>query len=207
MNVSMVAHIQHRVRSYFFASGVTDDLLFMSQSREHLQCQLYLQHSYANRERYKVSETKTKTMHFNAKSQSEEKFTFNGKNLENVQRYKHLGIIRECNSKLSNWILIEERIKMARCTVYALIGTGLHGLNGVNPEVSISMWQMYVRARLMYGRERVYLSKSDISKLQLYQRKVLRQILHLPERVASSPVKARDLLLPMSRQMREVSDF
>ena len=66
-NVSIVAHTQHRVRSYFFATGVTDDLLFMSQSREHLQCQLYLQHSYANRERYKVSETKTKTMHFNAK--------------------------------------------------------------------------------------------------------------------------------------------
>ena len=41
--------------------GVADDLLFMSQSREDLQCQLYLQHSYANRERYKVSETKTKT--------------------------------------------------------------------------------------------------------------------------------------------------
>ena len=47
--------------------GVADDLLFMSQSREDLQCQLYLQHSYANRERYKISETKTKTMHFNAK--------------------------------------------------------------------------------------------------------------------------------------------
>ena len=47
--------------------GVADDLLFMSQSREDLHCQLYLQHSYAKRERYKVSETKTKTMLFNAK--------------------------------------------------------------------------------------------------------------------------------------------
>lgn len=119
--------------------GVADDLLFMFHSREDLQCQLYLQHSYANRERYKVSETKTKTMHFNGKNQSEKNFTFNGKTLENVQRYKHLGIIRECNSKLSNEVLIEERIKTARCTVYALMGAGLHGLNGVNPEVSISI--------------------------------------------------------------------
>ena len=136
----------------------------------------------ANREKYKVSETKTKTMHFNAKNQSEKTSTFNGKTLENVQRYKHLGIIRDRNSKLSNEILIEERIKTARCSVYALMGAGLHGLNGVNPEVSISMWQTYVRPRLMYGLESVYLSKSDISKLELYQRKVLRQILHLPER-------------------------
>ena len=92
-------------------------------------------------------------MHFNAKNQSEKDFTFNGKTLENVQRYKHLGIIRECNSKKNNEILIEERMKTARCTVYALMGAGMHGLNGVNPEVSISMWQTYVRPRLMYGLE------------------------------------------------------
>ena len=64
--------------------GVADDLLYISQSREDLQCQLYLQHSYANQETYKVRETKAKTMHFNAKKQSEENFTFND------TRYKNL---------------------------------------------------------------------------------------------------------------------
>ena len=72
------------------------------------------------------------------------------------------------------------------------MGAGLHGLNGVNPEVSISMWP-----RLMYGLESVYLSKSDISKLELYQRKVLRQILHLPERVVSSAIYILSGHLPL----------
>ena len=114
-----------------------------------------------------------------------------------MQRYKHLGIIREYNSKLSNEILIEERIKTARCTVYALMGAGLHGLNGVNPEVSISMWQTYVRPRLMYGLESV------ISKLELYQRKVLRQILHLPERVASCAIYILSGQLPLEADLHK----
>ena len=40
----------------------------------------------------------------------------------------------------------------------------------------------------MYGLESINLSKCDIQKLELYQRTIIRQILHLPERVASSAV-------------------
>ena len=87
--------------------------------------------------------------------------------------------------------------------VFALMGAGLHGLNGVNPEVSISMWQTYARSRLMYGFESVYLSKSDTSKLELYQRKVLRQILHLPERVASCAIYILSGQLPLEADLHK----
>ena len=40
----------------------------------------------------------------------------------------------------------------------------------------------------MYGLESINLSKCDIQKLELYQRTIIRQILHLPERVTSSAV-------------------
>ena len=83
------------------------------------------------------------------------------------------------------------------------MGAGLHGLNGVNLEVSISMWQTYVRPRLMYGLESVYLSKSDISKLELYQRKVLRQILHLPERVASCAIYILSGQVPLESDLHK----
>ena len=92
---------------------------------------------------------------------------------------------------------------MARCTVYDLMGAGFHGLNGVNPEVSISMWQTYVRPRLMYGLLSVYLSKGDISKLELYQRKVLRQILNLPERVASCAIYILSGQLPLEADLHK----
>ena len=43
---------------------------------------------------------------------------------------------------------------------------------------------MCVRPGLLYGFESIQLEKSDLSKLEGYQRRVLRQIQHLPKRVA-----------------------
>ena len=47
--------------------GVADDLLFMADTPEVLQCQLNIQWSFACQERYQVSDTKTKTMQHNVK--------------------------------------------------------------------------------------------------------------------------------------------
>jgi hypothetical protein len=43
---------------------------------------------------------------------------------------------------------VENRIVTARKTVFALMGAGLHGLNGVNPKISIHLVQTYVTPRL-----------------------------------------------------------
>ena len=99
-----------------------------------------------------------------------------------------LGLIRESNNKLSNNVLIEDRIKTARNTVYALMDAGIHGLSGVSPEISVCIWETYIRSRLLYGLESINLTKSDIPKLELYQKSILRYILHLPERVATSAI-------------------
>ena len=120
----------------------------------------------------------------------------NGNVIENVETYKHLGIIR--NSKMmNNTKLIEDMIQSARNTAYALMGAGLHGLDGVNPAVSLSLWKTYRRPRLLYGLESIELSKSDLLKLEKYQRDVLRQIQHLPERVAMCSVYILCGLLPV----------
>ena len=116
----------------------------------------------------------------------------NGNVIENVETYKHL------NSKmLNNTKLIEEMIQSARKTAYALMGAGLHGLNGVNPEVSLSLWKTYIRPRLLYGLESIKLSKSDLLKLEKYQRDFLRQIQHLQKRVAMCSVYILSGLLPV----------
>ena len=38
---------------------------------------------------------------------------------------------------------VNERIKTARHTCYSLVGAGLHGLNGLNPEVSKNLADLY----------------------------------------------------------------
>jgi hypothetical protein len=53
---------------------------------------------------------------------------------------KHQGIKR--NNK--NNIDIEDRIKLARRTIYALLGPGLHARRGMSPVVAYKLWKTYV---------------------------------------------------------------
>ena len=75
----------------------------------------------------------------------------------------HLGLLRsEVNENIIN---IEERISLARRTLYALINTGVHGSNGLNPRISYKIYQCYVIPRLLYGLEVLPLTQSQINIL------------------------------------------
>ena len=52
--------------------------------------------------------------------------------IEEVQSTKHIGLIRLADGKND----ITSRIQQGRRTLYALLGAGLHGKNGINPDVS-----------------------------------------------------------------------
>jgi hypothetical protein len=71
------------------------------------------------------------------------------------------------------------------------MGAGLHGLNGVNPKVSIHLVQTYVTPRLLYGLEILSLTLGDIRNLELYFKKLLRQIQHLSDRTANAATYLR----------------
>jgi hypothetical protein len=82
--------------------------------------------------------------------------------------------------------LVQTRITTARRTVFALMGAGLHGLNGVNPKVAIHHIQIYVMPRLLYGLEITTLRHNEIQKLEIYVKKLLlKQVQNLPERTAN----------------------
>ena len=83
------------------------------------------------------------------------------------------------------------------------LGVGFHVLNEVNPEVSFSIWQTYVRPKLLYGLESINLSKCDIQNLELYQRKEIRQLLRLPERAATSAIYVLSGQLPVEAEIHK----
>ena len=62
-----------------------------------------------------------------------------------------LGILRA--DIRENIINIEERLSLARRTLYALINTGVHGSNGLNPKVTMKIYQCIVIPRMFYGLE------------------------------------------------------
>jgi hypothetical protein len=62
---------------------------------------------------------------------------------------------------------IEDRLKIARRTVYALLGPGLHARKGMSPIVSAKLWQTYVNIpRSLYGIEVLNYTKTDILKIE-----------------------------------------
>ena len=67
------------------------------------------------------------------------------------------------------------------------MGAGLHGENGDNPRVSLSLWNTYVLPRLTYGLD-VLTSNSEIKKLNQFHKKFLKQVMHLHERTADTAV-------------------
>ncbi|VDI05822.1 Hypothetical predicted protein [Mytilus galloprovincialis] len=139
-----------------------DDLLLISSKPDELQTMISYTSHFAETEEYNI------------------------KTLETVENYKHIGIDRDSREVEATRTIIGNRLKTARQTSYALMGSGLHGLNGLNPEVSCKLWSTYVVPRLLFGLEIVNLSAKDISRLDIFCNNFLKQIQNLPARASNA---------------------
>jgi hypothetical protein len=83
-----------------------------------------------------------------------------------------------------NEINIEDRISLARRTMYALMNTGLHGTNGMNPLAAIKMYEAYVIPKLLYGVEILPLNATQTALLSKFHIANLRRLQSLPTRTA-----------------------
>ena len=169
---------------------VADDLAVGSRTAIDMQQALHIAENDASKERYRYNTDKTKTIHLNCKDPPT--FHLNNEKLGTSEKEVHLGITR--NSKNNNSDTIEERIKSARQAAYKLMGAGLHGLNGVGPDVALEEYRTYVMPILTYGLEALVLERNELEALNTHLRKNLRYIQHLPQ---STAVPAIHLLTGM----------
>jgi hypothetical protein len=149
-----------------------------------LQTLLDTQMSHANKLRYIISTQKSCVLQCNSKENHT--WNINGQNLERADTATHLGIKRDNKSKTGTKEVVADRIQIARRTVYALMGAGLHGLSGLNPRASIHLINCYVIPRLLYGLDVIQLSAIDVKNLNVFFNKLIKQIQHLPERTANA---------------------
>jgi hypothetical protein len=77
------------------------------------------------------------------------------------------------------------------------MGAGMHGLNGLSPEVSVSTISTYVLPTVMYGLDAMELSTADYRELHTFQRKLLRQVQHLPKATAVPAIHLLTGCLPL----------
>jgi hypothetical protein len=146
---------------------------------------LDVQAAHANKQRYLLSEQKSIILVFNDSKTN--CWSTNDEELAISDSATHLGITRDSKSMTDTKHVVGERIITARRTVYALMGAGLHGLNGVNPSVSAHLIRIYVLPRLLYGLDVIRLTRSDLKNLERYYLKLLKPIQHFPSRTAKGP--------------------
>ncbi len=98
----------------------------------------------------------------------------------------HLGVERTPNDK--SIPTLEARFTMARRAMYAMMGAGLHGLNGLNPTHSKKLLDIYIVPRLMHSLEALILTETEVKKLECVYRDKLKQIQHLPKNTATPAI-------------------
>ena len=100
-----------------------------------------------------------------------ETWKLNSKNMPVVTRTTHIGIMRSStNQEMKN---VEANIQKASLTIYSLMGTGLNGENGLDPETAISLLQTYVIPVLFYGLEVILPTGKALDTLEIQYKKLL----------------------------------
>jgi hypothetical protein len=178
-----------------------DDMLVLSSSTFELQLLLLIIADYANSEHYIIHPDKSLILPLNVKSdlhlQSLEEikpWAVNGKNLPVSRELTHVGIHRDLKGVTPT---VEDRIALGRRTLYAMMGAGLHGLNGLPVPTSIHLYNTYVLPRATYGLEALNLKGYHENSLEVFHRSTLRSILSLPDRTAIPALHILTGVMPM----------
>ncbi len=164
---------------------VADDVLLMATNEWDLQAMLDIADDYACRERYNIQPAKSSVTQFkifNKPDSSVRSWTLGTNPLPITKSFTHLGITR-FNMDVKDQA-ITDKVKLARRTAYALMGTGLHGRNGLAANVSLKIYKCYVLPRMLYGIEAMNLDTKQLKELEQYHIRFLRQIQSLPDRTA-----------------------
>jgi hypothetical protein len=96
---------------------------------------------------------------------------------------------------------VEENIKKARRSAYGLFRGGYHGNNGLDPDTLIHLFKTYITPVLLYGMEFIIPKATPLIQLELFQKRMLKQILSLPTRTADAAVYVLSRILSVEAQI------
>jgi hypothetical protein len=167
-------------------SACADDVTINTYSDHDVQILLDIVADFANQERYELQPSKTnsvriKPSHRLSISGEMQTLLLNDSEIPEVEQATHIGL------KIANTISnaakanVENKINKARRAPYSLMSTGLHGNNGLDPETSLQLIKTCITPILLYGLELILPNKTLITKLERFQKKLLKQVLSLPQ--------------------------
>ena len=147
INPCLVELKQHRLglcigNTYCGCPTCADDLAFLTDCENELQIMLNVGTRNAKQDRVTIQPDKSNAVLLKLhKTVTKKSFSvkMGEKSMQLSSSTTHLGLFRtEVNENMIN---IEDRLSLACRTLYALINTGVHGSNGLNPQVSYKIYQ------------------------------------------------------------------
>ena len=113
--------------------------------------------------------------------------TMKGVPLPVVEEVMHMGILRSADTQEA---AVRKNMQKARRTKYSLMGSGLHGHNGLDPETCrpLHLLSIFVLPVLVYGLEVVLPKNALVEKLERTYKQFIKHVLSLPTTVADSAV-------------------
>lgn len=125
----------------------------------------------------------------------------NEKQMPNVEKATHLGLIRPMSTKKSESETVDQNITKARRATYSLMSAGCHGENGLDPISNLHMVRKFVQPILTYGLEIILPKESNSNRLEQFQKKIIKQILPVPQNTPDPAVYVLSGFLPTEAQI------
>ena len=185
------------------APTCADDVALVSNNPLELQNMINIALDFGKREGYLLQPTKSVIIPVKTCRkfyEIEDGFwKLNGKNMPIVSNASHIGIQK--SDKNSAESTVNENIKKARRAMYSLMGTGLHGENGLDSKTSIALIRTYILPILTYGLEILLPKGKILNNISIQYKKWIKQILSLNSNVADSAVYTLSGLLPIEAEI------
>ena len=175
--------MDHHSKGYHIGSikltnvTVADDELLVSSCPNDAQNQLNIMSSENSRDRAIVNGDKTEGVAINLEKPV---LFYNSDVVPFNETAKHLGL------HLSALPITADGAKSkSRKTIYSLMGTGMHGRNGLNPIVIRKIWERYNDPRSSHGLDVQFFPDIELQKLQTHEIQHMKMFQSLPKFAAN----------------------
>ncbi|XP_053406291.1 uncharacterized protein LOC128559140 [Mercenaria mercenaria] len=173
------------------ARACADDICLCAEAASDSQELLNIAVEFANMERYLLQPAKSVhiRIHHQRRTKHQQSLFMNDSKLSSVKKSLHLGIIRTdsvLNNQREN---VEENVKKARRKAYSLFGSGYKGQTGLDVSTVVYLYKTYIVPVLLYGMEILLPPVNLVHKLETFQRKLVKEILRLPDNTANPAIQ------------------
>ncbi|CAC5401039.1 unnamed protein product [Mytilus coruscus] len=148
--------------TYAGCPSCADDIVLLLNDQNEMQEMLNTVYDYSSDHRFLIHQIKSNTVVESVNKRTSERIQQTTENFtlgDNIMEFKSETTKRTTSEETK--ININDRISLARRTLYSLIKTGVHGTNGLNPRTSCKIYQVYVIPCLLYGLETLNLQNKD----------------------------------------------